>query len=393
MFFDFTDSQKAFRTEVRAFLAEHFPARLARRYQEGEERLGDTPWDSDIRAFFTALNARGWLALDLGTDQPRLSHVERLILFAELDAANAPRDMRVTAISVIPAIVALGTETNKAQWLDPLLAGDVTLSIGYSEPSAGSDMAAMRTTAVREENGWRINGQKAWNTRGHLSTHIWMLARTGPPDSRHKGLSIFIVPLDAPGVTIQNVPTWGDHMLNDVFFDDVHVPFENLIGPENAGWQMAMAGLEGERAFLGLPQSLAHIYEKLKAHFGRDEDEAPSKSDHPEFGMAMARFEVDLDLASLMAMDIASRRDLGVPWEPQALALKIFTSEMRTRLADFAMQALGLEGLLDELDPAAPLDGDIELLLRRSPLARIGAGANEVLRDVIAQRSLGMPRR
>ena len=393
MDFDWTDEQRAFRGRVRDFLSSHLPEELTAGLQEGEA-VRDEVWDENVRRFDRGMVERGWQVLGLPPEYGgrTLTAMERLILLSEVDYANAPRYMRATAVSVVPTLVRVGTDENKRMWLDKLVSGEVTVSIGYSEPSAGSDLAALRTRAVLDGDQWVINGQKTWNSRGHIASHIWLLARTGAPDSRHKGLSVFIVPLDAPGVEIQKVETWGDHLLNDVFFADVRIPRNHLIGEVDQGWSIVMGAVHGERSFVGLAHSLRSILDELIEYCRTATFEGATLASRPEVRLGLARFETDIELAHLVSLDIASRLDAGQPADAEALGLKIFTSEMRSRLADFAMQTLGLPGLLDRDDPAAPMRGAMELLYRRAPLFRLGVGANEVLRDVVAQRGLGLPR-
>jgi alkylation response protein AidB-like acyl-CoA dehydrogenase len=393
MDFDWTDEQRKFQSDVRGFLAANLPDSITSTLQEGEARK-DEVWTDEIRAFERKMAERGWQVLDLPpeTGVKSLTAIERYILLSELDYANAPRFMRATTVSVIPTLARAGTDENKAMWIDKLASADVTVSIGYSEPSAGSDLAALRTRAQLDGDEWVINGQKTWNSRGHISSHIWLLARTGSPDGRHKGLSMFIVPLDADGVEVQQVPSWGDHMLNDVFFSDVRVPRNHLIGQVDKGWATVMGAVGGERAFAGFANGLRRIMDDLIEYCRTNAFEGQVLAMRPEVALGLAKLETDLELADLISIDIASRVDAGEQPDAEALGLKIFTSELRTRMADFGMQMLGLPGLLDHDAQSAPLNGDLELLYRRSPPSRIGIGANELLRDVIAQRGLGLPR-
>jgi alkylation response protein AidB-like acyl-CoA dehydrogenase len=393
MEFDWTDAERAFQQDVRTFLAANLPDSITATLQEGDARK-DEVWTDEIRAFERKMAERGWQVLDLPPDGgvKSLTAIERYILLSELDYANAPRFMRATTVSVIPTLARAGTDENKAMWMDRLASADVTVSIGYSEPSAGSDLAALRTRAVLDGDEWVINGQKTWNSRGHISSHIWLLARTGALDGRHKGLSMFIVPLDAPGVEVQRVPSWGDHMLNDVFFSDVRIPRNHLIGQVDKGWATVMGAVGGERAFAGFANGLRRIMDDFVAYCRTTAFEGQVLAARPEVALGLAKLETDLELADLISIDIASRVDAGEQPDAEALGLKIFTSELRTRMADFGMQMLGLPGLLDHDAPDPPLNGDMELLYRRSPPTRIGVGANELLRDVIAQRGLGLPR-
>jgi alkylation response protein AidB-like acyl-CoA dehydrogenase len=393
MNFDWTDQEIAFRRRIRQFLAAHLPESLTRDLTEGEA-FGEESWTDQSRAFDARMAANGWQALGLPAEYggTPMTAMERLILLSEIDYANAPRFSRATAVSVVPTLARVGTEENKAHWLNRLYSGEVSVSIGYSEPTAGTDLAALKTRAVRDGSDWIINGQKTWNSRGHLASHIWLLARTGAADSRHKGLSVFIVPLDAQGVEVQNVPTWGDHMVNDVFFADVRVPASALIGQENGGWAIVMDALAGERTFMGFAYSLRFMLDEIIEHARQATVDGELLANRADVRLGLARFEAEIEIANLMGIDIASKADADLPVDADALAHKIFTSELRTRLADFALQSLGMTGLLRHGDADAPMDGHIEILYRRAPMSRVGVGANEAMRDVVAQRGLGLPR-
>ena len=390
---DWTDEQLAFQKRIRDFLAANLPAELTATLQEGEA-VDEEVWTDDVRRFDKGMMAQGWQVLGLPEEYggTPMTAMERLILLSEVDYANAPRFSRATAVSVVPTLARMGTEENKRDWLEKLVSGEVTVSIGYSEPSAGTDLASLRTRAFQDGDEWVINGQKAWNSRGHLASHIWLLARTGEPESRHKGLSVFIVPLDAKGVEVQHVPTWGDHMVNDVFFDDVRVPASALIGAPGQGWAIVMDALGGERTFMGFAYSLRAMLDALIDHCRHTILDGELLAARPDIRLGLAGFEVELELAHLMGVDIASRVDAGEQADALAIGHKIFTSELRTRLSDFALQSLGLTGLLDRFNEDAPLRGDVELLYRRAPMSRVGVGANEAIRDVVAQRGLGLPR-
>ncbi|MET0985417.1 MAG: acyl-CoA dehydrogenase family protein [Steroidobacteraceae bacterium] len=393
MNFDWTAEELAFAAAVRRFLSDNLPGSLTADLQEGEAKEKEV-WTQEGRDFEHKMFEKGWAVLDLPPEygQPSLNAMQRYLLLCELDYSNAPKFTRATTVSVIPTLARMGTDENKAMWMDKLAAADVTISIGYSEPSAGSDLAALRTTARLDGDEWVINGQKTWNSRGSTSSHIWLLARTGEPGGRHKGLSMFIVPLNAPGVQINDIRSWGDHAFADVFFSDVRVPASHVIGQVGNGWAMAMGAVGGERMFGGFANGLRKIFDELLEYCRTNSFEGEVLATRPEVAMGLTRLAVDIELADLISLDICSRVDAGEQPDSEALGLKIFTSELRTRIADFAMQVLGIPGLLTFKEATAPVNGDMELLYRRSPPARLGMGANEILRDVIAQRGLGLPR-
>ena len=393
MNFDWTDEQRAFANEVRQFLADNLSPSLTADLQEGEAKETEV-WSDEGRAFERKKDERGWAVLDLPPEYGKqsLNAMERYLLLCELDYSNAPKFTRATTVSVIPTLARTGTDENKAMWMDKLANADVTISIGYSEPSAGSDLASLRTSAVLVGDEWVINGQKTWNSRGSTSSHIWLLARTGEPGGRHKGLSMFMVPLNVKGVAITDIPSWGNHAFAEVFFSDVRIPKNHLIGQVDKGWATAMGAVGGERMFGGFANGLRKHLDELLEYCRTSSFEGQVLAARPEVALGLARLEVDLELADLISIDICSRVDAGQQPDAEALGLKIFTSELRTRMSDFAMQVLGLPGLFTFKEPTAPVKGDMELLYRRSPPPRLGMGANEVLRDVIAQRGLGLPR-
>lgn len=395
MNFVWTEQQRALQQEIRDFLSATLPPRLLSALLEGEAIDAEEPTGPDVDAFFQGMQARGWQIPDLpkAYGGKELSPMEKLLLISEMDFANAPRFMRATAVNVVPALVRMGTDENRRMWLDKLVSREITASCGYSEPDAGTDLPNLRTRAVLDSDHWVINGQKTWNSRGSLSTHIWLLARTGDPGGRHKGLSIFMVPLDAPGVDVRPIPDWGHHGFDDVFFTDVRVPRNHLIGEEGQGWNITMVGLLGERSYFGITApSMQPFFEQLVDHCRHTHFEGQMLCERSDVREGLIELAVDLELSNLSGIDICCRGEAGEAADIEAVGLKIYSSELRTRMAAFAMDTLGLPGLLDHHEPCAPMNGMAEALYRRAPNFRVGVGANEVMRDIVAQRGLRLPR-
>lgn len=394
MNFDWTEPQRAMQQEIRDFLHATVPDELRDSLHEGEPFGEEEVWDQTILDFHAGMVSRGWQVPDLPIEDGGRAHspLARLILISELDYANAPRFLRPAAVSIVPALVKFGTDENKRMWLGGLVSGEIDVSIGYSEPDAGSDLAKLRTRARREGDHWVINGQKTWNTRGQAANYIWLLARTGNPDDRHKGLSVIMVPLNASGVEVRPIRNWGDHYFSDVFFSEVRVPLNHIIGAEGQGWAIMAHALNGERSFFGLAGPLKRLMELLTAYCKTTCRDGVILASRPEVRFGLARLEAEIELAYLMGIDIASRLENGASPEPLDLGLKIFTSDVRVKLASFANEVLGMSALLDYHDPEAPMGGMVETLYRRAPIGRLGVGANEILRDGIAQRGLGLPR-
>jgi alkylation response protein AidB-like acyl-CoA dehydrogenase len=264
-------------------------------------------------------------------------------------------------------------------------------AVGYSEPEAGTDLASLRTRAVRDGDEWVINGSKIWNSGAQRSTHEWLCVRTDPDAARHRGISVIIVPVDHPGVTIRPLYAWSGYRTNEVFFDDVRVPLGNLIGEVNQGWTYITGALDLERGALNNAGDLRRAVVELIALAARPRRDRTIPLHDSVFSRRLAQIQADVDVAALMGYEAASLLDAGVIPSVEVSVEKVFTSELRQRIADLAIDLLGPEGLLAYLSAAAPAHGKFERLYRSAPLMRFGGGTNEVLRDVIAQRGHGMP--
>jgi alkylation response protein AidB-like acyl-CoA dehydrogenase len=267
-----------------------------------------------------------------------------------------------------------GTEQNKKEFLPGIARGEIVCAVGYSEPNAGTDLASLRTRAVRDGDEWVINGSKIWNSGAQRSTHEWLCVRTDPEARRHRGISVIMVPVDSPGVEIHPLYTWSGYRTNETFFRDVRVPVTNLIGELNMGWTYITGALDLERGALTNAGDLRRALDDLIAMAGQPD---------PVFRRRLAQVEADVEVATLMGYEAASMLDSGRIPTLEVSVEKIFTSELRQRIADLAIDLLGPDGLR--------VGNFFERLYRVSPLMRFGGGTNEVLRDVIAQRGHGMP--
>ena len=381
-------AQRSWVVEVQAFLRENVSPELeAELAEHGLERVG-----GQVSAFRRAVGERGWF----GVSWPKefgglgLGAVHQHLLMREFEFRGVPGpDLTVT--SVAPMIMRHGTERNRREFLPPIARGELTCAVGYSEPDAGTDLASLRTRAVRDGDEWVINGSKTWNSGAQRSTHEWLCVRTDPEARRHRGISVIIVPLDAAGIEIRPLTAWSGYRTNEVFFRDVRVPATNLIGEENKGWTYITGALDLERGALTNAGDLRRALDKLQrlARTPRRDGSIPSAN--PFFGRRLAQAEADVDVATLMGVQAASMLDTGVIPTVEVSVEKIFTSELRQRIADLALDLLGPDGLLAHRTNHAPAGGVFERLYRAAPLMRFGGGTNEVLRDVIAQRGHGMP--
>jgi alkylation response protein AidB-like acyl-CoA dehydrogenase len=386
--FELTEEQRAWRAEVRAFLEEHFgpDAREAARRGGGE-------WSGPvIRAFRRRLAERGWLALSWPEEYGGLgrSTVDQVILMDEFAYWGAP-SIEITSASVAPVIIRAGTEEQKQRWLPLIKAGEVEFAIGYSEPDAGSDLARLRTRAVLDGDEWVVTGQKIWNTGAEYCTHEWLACRTDPDAPLHRGISVLVVPLDSPGITIRPLYTWRGIRTNQVFFDEVRVPADNLIGEPNEGWRYITQALDFERVAVAITGGLRRLLDDL-VDYCRSNPQGAELARRPEVRHRLAELEVEVELARLLNYRAAAMIDDGEIPYAEASMTKIRTTELLAKASDTALQLLGPLGQLGPYDPRTPLSGLAQLTYRMAPYFRFGGGTNEIQRDIVAQRGLGMPR-
>jgi alkylation response protein AidB-like acyl-CoA dehydrogenase len=389
---EYTPEDEEWRAEVRAFLDKNFTEPLRQENVEIDFSTGP-----ETKKLIKKLADRGWNALtwpaeyggrDVGT-------LKRLIFVEEWTYAQAPpiTYIEITNTAIAPVIIKYGTPENKADWLEPVRRGDVIFALGYSEPQAGTDLAGLTTRAVLDGDEWVINGQKIWNSAAHVATHEWLAVRTGPTGDRHGGISVIAVPIDAPGVEVQEIKTWHGHRTNQTFFTDVRVPRRNLIGEPGAGWKYLAFALDFERITLG--GSLGHVrrlLDDLKDYVKVTQLDGSLLADQPSVRRSIAELEVRLEAAKLIGLDVAALIDKGETPTAEGTALKVYTSELKLDIARYGMGALGLAGNRDQYDELAPLGGMLEHEYRSNPVARFGGGTNDVMREIVAQRALGLPR-
>lgn len=380
----FTPEQEAFRAEARAWLGAHVPqtplpsmdtAEGFRLHREWERTLHDGGWA--MVSWPVEYGGRG------------CNLIEWLIFEEEYWGAGAPGRVNQNGIFLLgPTLMEFGTPEQKARYLPKMARSEEVWAQGWSEPNAGSDMAAIRTTARLDGDHYVLNGQKTWCSRAAFADWIFCLVRTDPKSERHKGLSFILVPLDTPGVRVRPIPQLdGETGFAEVFFDEARVPRANRLGDEHQGWKIAMATAGFERGLmLRSParfQATARRLRKLWEARGADAD--------PALRDLVVRAWMDAEAYSLSTYATASRLLAGGSIGAEASLNKIFWSEMDVRMHETALALLGSDAGL--LAPAAPpeaagwLDGFLFSLA-----GPIYAGTNEIQRNVIAERVLGLPR-
>ncbi len=385
---ELNEDQRNWRDEVRGFLMENVTPGLRAELAEMEAH-GEGP---ELKEFRRRVGAKGWYGLNWPAEHGGLhkTALERHLLSYEFDYAGVPGP-NLTVTSIAPMIMKHGTPENRSDFLPGIARGEITVVVGYSEPGAGTDLASLTTRAELDGQEWVINGSKIWNSRAHMATHEWLCVRTDPNAPKHKGISVIMVPVNSPGIEIRPLITWRDNRTNETFFTDVRVPRRNLIGEVNTGWQYITGALDLERGALTNAGDLRREVDQLIRFCRQTTIDNRLLIDHAHVRRRLAELDADVEVARLYGLQAASLIDTGVIPTTTVTTEKILTSELRQKIADYGTQILGAYGQLDGHDPQAPDCGAMERLYRRAPLLRFGGGANEVLRDVIAQRGYGMP--
>jgi len=384
----YTPEQEAFRAEVREWLAEHVPATPLSSFDTEAGFAAHREWERTLAAgnwgMVTWPEAFGGRGCDL---------IQWLIFEEEYYRAGAPGRVNQNGIFLLgPTLMEYGSEEQKARFLPAMASGEEIWAQGWSEPNAGSDMAAIRCRADRDGDAYVINGQKIWSTRAVYADWVFGLFRTDPDSERHHGLSKILVPLDAEGVTVRPIEQLnGLPGFAEIFFDDVRVPAFNLLGEEGTGWQIAMATAGFERGLmLRSPARFQQATRRLVSLYREHSTDIldPSVEDD------VVRCYMDAEAYALSTYQTASRLVKGGSIGPEASCNKIFWSELDLRIHDTAMRILGPRG---EIEPETPaLADELGTWLDGFLFAQSGpiyAGTNEIQRNIIAERVLGMPRR
>jgi len=382
---EYTAKQEQLRAEIRATLEQVMtPERSA----AIRERIEGGP---EVRECVRALAAANLL----GVGWPKefggqgFSAVEQFIFAEEARRVNAPIPL-VTLNTVGPTLMQFGTEEQKQTFLPAILDGSVEFAIGYSEPDAGSDLASLRTTAVRNGDEYVINGQKMFTSGAAYADYIWLAARTDPNTKKHKGISIFIVPTSSPGFSWQPLHTMPGISTFYTFYDNVRVPASSIVAGENHGWQLITTQLNFERAALSNLAALEPLFEQTLQWASNTELDDGRVIDQPWVQLALARVEAQVAAYKLGDARVNAAMTKGALNMGEASAAKVFGTELTQQVARQLLEVLDHNGLRRGAD--APLHGALESAYRIAVINTFGGGANEIQRDIIAMAGLGMPR-
>ena len=385
MDFQWSAEHLAFRDEVRALIHEWRTPELLAEYAKSYGADGPL-----LRRFRAALVERGFLEKCFPMEAGAAGDALLQFLFVEeMEYWGMPYG-NLTYTSIGPTLSRFGSEDQQRRYLPGIRDGSLCFALGYSEPNAGSDLASLRTKAVRVGDEWVIDGQKIWTSLADVATHIWLAVRTDPDLPKHQGISVFVVPTDTPGLTVRPLHAmYGGHTC-ETFYDDVRVPHANLVGGQGRGWGIVMHALNHERVGLAATGGLARLFDQLVAYLA---EMRPEKLRDAVVRRRLAELALDLHEHRALALRNAWIIAKGGTPIAEASMAKVSGTELRTRIANTAMDLLGRYGALSkESGELAPAEGRMEWAFRLAPIFRFGGGTNEVMRDIIAGAGLGLPR-
>ena len=391
MNFEYPAEAEAFRTELREFLDQELP-----------EWWTDT-WVDDDRVmpftlqFCQKMAQKGWLAMawpkEYGGSEADIWH--QGVVREEMWRIGEPRGPQYMNLNYIgPAIMMFGTDEQKEKYLKPIAAGNVLWCQGFSEPNAGSDLASLRTRADKSGDGFKINGQKIWTSYAAHAEYCFLMARTDQEAPKHKGISIFLLDMKTPGITVRPIDSLGGPIeFHELFFDDVEVPNEALLGPVNQGWMVAMSALEGERAGVGYAGLFQLQLDELQKYAQATQDgSGRALIERTEIRNKIVRLRAVSRAMRLLMYKVESAHAGPDKAFVDSAVFKAQAGNVAMQIAQLALEITGLKGHLIDDDPLVTLsDGAFRWWVRALPV-QIAAGSTEIQRNIIAQRGLGLPR-
>ncbi len=388
-----TPEEAAFRTEVRTFINGALPANL--KGVSAFEEPDDEGIRNGLKDWRTAVGKKGWTAPHWPKEYggAGMSVTEQFVYSEEMANARAPQVGGSGVAMLGPVLIRYGSEEQQKEHLPRITSGEVQWCQGYSEPGSGSDLASLQTRAIRDGDDFVINGQKIWTSGAHRAEWMFMLARTDPDAPKHRGISMILMDMKSPGISVQPLITLaGDHVFNQEFFDNVRVPAKNIVGEENRGWYVGAALLDFERSNIAGAISHKHFVNDIVAVVKA----APASS---ALGHRLRRVRSELadraieaEIARLISYRLITIQKRGGVPNYEASMNKNYGAELGQRIATTGMHLLGMLGALHHNSPLAPMKGRINHAYLSSVASTIAAGTSEVNRNVIATRGLGLPR-
>jgi alkylation response protein AidB-like acyl-CoA dehydrogenase len=389
--FDFSPEEQKFADEVEQWLVENHDPVVMDPTRENFSQLADT---KERRDFMKKLAKQGWLGMSWPKEYggQEIEGVYEYILNEALSRHAAPQIGKGVGI-IGKTLIRHGSEKLKKEFLPKILDAEIEFAVGYSEPQAGSDAANMQLKAEKVDGGWKLNGQKMWTTSAHFADWYWVGARTDPDKPKHDGLSLFLIPMNHPGLEVQSLPTIGKDTTNQVFFEDVFVPDDYLVGKRGAGFKMISEALDLERFTMFTLSPIADrtrvLVDWVKV---AERDDKPLRED-PDTRRLIANIVTDTAVAkALSTRFVCAAKAGGKPPTIQSSQYKLFTTTLSQRVCDQALDITGAAGTIREGQDEAPIRGRFEGAYRATMNETVGGGSSEIQKNIIARRHLGLPK-
>lgn len=392
MNFEFTDDEKEFDEKVVAFLdAERGHPDAAAIFEPQRDAASQLADSAERKAFMRRLAAQGWLGMSWPTEYGGDGHagLYEYILNERLSQAGAPLIGKGVG-TIGKTLIRHGSDYLKAEFLPKIRTAEIDFALGYSEPDAGSDLASLKLRAQRCEGGWRLNGQKRFSTSAHFADWYWVAARTNSDGPKHHGITLFLIDMQDPGLTILEQKTMGDDRTNEVFFDDVFVPDRNVVGEVDRGWVYVCEALDYERFTI-------YTVGALESKLQRIVDWAQTKTaqgvpkDDPAVRRGIVELATDLEVARLMTLRVIDKAAQGEIPSNEASMCKLTLTRLHQKMANWMMDHAGPAAILREGTPDAVDDGFWERSYRFTVLETIGGGSSEIQKNILARRALDLP--
>ena len=391
MRFDFTTEEKEFKNQLSSFLDEALPED----WHGPADESRDDDWELN-QQIKKGLAERGWLVMSWpkqygGADS---SPMMNTIFAEEMAYRRAPGHDRFGTRMFGPTLMRFGTEDQRKKYLGSIARGEIQWCQGYSEPNSGSDLASLQTRAIDKGDHFEVTGAKIWTSLAHRADMMFMLVRTDPDAAPHKGISLLMVDMKAPGVEVNPIINMaGVHSFNQVVFDRVQVPKENLVGDLNDGWRAGMTVLNFERSGIDYAAWARAALEELVDYVKNENSEVTSLKSNPAVSRKLAELQMEVEAARLMCYDVSYRQGKGEIPSSDASMSKVVATEAYIKVLDYGLELLGMYGVLEPGSNQAELQGRFFKLRMFYTSGPILAGTNEIQKNIIAQRGLGLPRK
>ncbi|MDC0941845.1 acyl-CoA dehydrogenase family protein [Gammaproteobacteria bacterium] len=394
MNFNFTKEEEQFIDEVKSFIDEEKKKPNADDvFAPNREADAQTKIDSPARRdFMKILSSKGYLGMSWpkeygGQEKPGIYDY---ILNEELCRVGAPSPGKGVG-SIGQTIIHHGSNKIKDEFLPKILAGEIDFALGYSEPGAGSDLASLQLKAEKKNGGWLINGQKIWTSSAHVADWYWLAARTDPEAPKHKGISVFLVKMDNPGIEVHPIETVGEHATNSVFLTDVFIPDEYVVGEINLGWVYICEALNYERFTFYTIAPLEQKFKELVELTNKVKRDGVLLSEIPDIRKKIIYLFADVQKAKVLQRKVLSVALQDEVPQTEAAVFKLFSTKLHQKLANQAMDILGREGLFRKEYDKSHANGKWEWSYRSTLVDTIGAGTTEIQKNTIAKKSLKLP--